>query len=286
MTERIQLNDADDLFDICKDNVFKAVFTSDTPSSQKALSRLVSALIGLEVSITEIRANEPPVDSLQERQIRYDINCVAENGELLNVEMSLNPSDFELVRLEYHVGKLFTSQELKGVNKNYDNLQRAYQITILGKGRFFPDDYFFHTFEYYDPERNVSLGGRSRIITVELSKLEKVVEKSAEEMSGKELWAVFFKYLNDKKKRRKINEIIGREEGIAMASELLMRISKDHAERLLDLSEEKFQLDIQSKIVTAERKGRQEGREEVKQEINDLLKSGKSPEEIIKGFST
>jgi signal transduction protein with GAF and PtsI domain len=137
-------------------------------------------------------------------------------------------------------------------------------------------------FEYYDPERNVSLGGKSRIITVELSKLE----KSADEMSGKELWAVFFKYLNDKKKRRKINEIIERGEGIAMASELLMRISKDHAERLLDLSEEKFQLDIQSKMVTAERKGIQKGREEVRQEINDLLRSGKSPEEIIKSFST
>jgi hypothetical protein len=72
-----------------------------------------------------------------------------------------------------------------------------------------------------------------------------------------------------------------REEGIAMASELLKRISKDHAERLELMSIEKHQLDIQSKIVTAERKGIQKGREE----IIDMLKSGKSPEEIIKGFS-
>jgi predicted transposase/invertase (TIGR01784 family) len=279
---RIQLDDADDLFDICKDNVFKAVFARGTAESQKALSRLVSALIGWEVSIIEIRANETPVDSIQERQIRYDINCVAENGELLNVEMSLNPDDFEPIRMEYNAGKLFTSQELKGVKKNYDNLQRAYQITILGKGRFFPDVDFFHTFEYYDPERNVSLGGKSHIITLELSKLQKVAKKPAGEMNVKELWAVYFKYLKDKKMRRKINEIIEIEEGIAMASELLMRISKDHAERLELMSIEKHQLDIQSKIVTAERKGIQKG----KQEIIDMLKSGKSPEEIIKSFST
>jgi predicted transposase YdaD len=53
-------------------------------------------------------------------------------------------------------------------------------------------------------------------------------------------------------------------------------------------------MDMQSKLVHAKRvgeqkgllKGIQKGRQEVRQEINDLLKSGKSPEEIIKGFST
>jgi predicted transposase/invertase (TIGR01784 family) len=256
---RIQLDDADDPIDICMDNVFKAVFTRDTPESKTALSRLVSAFIGYEVSITNIKANEPAVDSLKERQIRFDINCVAENGELLNVEMSLNPDDFEPVRLEYHAGKLFTAQELRGVEKNFNDLKRAYQITILGKERFFPDGYFFHLFEYYDPERQVSLGGRSHVITLELSKLQKVAEKPAMEMSVKEQWAVYFKYLKDKKMRRKINEIIELEEGIAMASEVLMTISKDMVERLEQMSIEKHQLDIQSKLVTAKRKGEQIG---------------------------
>jgi predicted transposase/invertase (TIGR01784 family) len=262
------------------DNVFKAVFTRDTPQSKTALSRLVSAFIGWEVSITNIKANEPAVDSLEERQIRFDINCVAENGELVNVEMSLNPDDFEPVRLEYHAGKLFTAQELRGVKKNFDDLQRAYQITILGKKRFFPDGDFFHSFEYYDPERQVALGGKSRIITLELSKLQKVAEKPAVEMSVKEQWAVYFRYLKDKKMRRKINEIIEIEEGIAMASEVLMTISKDMVERLELMSMEKHQLDIQSKIVTAERKGIKIGEQRGEQKIISMLKSGKSLEEI------
>jgi hypothetical protein len=75
------------------------------------------------------------------------------------------------------------------------------------------------------------------------------------------------------------------EEGIAMASELLLTISKDEAERARLLSEYKYQMDMQSKLVHAKRVGKQKGRQEVRQEINDLLKSGKSPEEIIKGFS-
>ena len=43
---KIRFDDDDDLIDIRFDNVFKAVFTKETPASRGALSRLVSALIG------------------------------------------------------------------------------------------------------------------------------------------------------------------------------------------------------------------------------------------------
>jgi hypothetical protein len=71
-----------------------------------------------------------------------------------------------------------------------------------------------------------------------------------------------------------------------MASEVLMTISKDEAERARLLSEYKYQMDMQSKLVHAKRVGEQKGIQKGKQEIIDMLKSGKSPEEIIKGFST
>jgi len=90
---------------ICLDNVFKAVFTRNTNASQGALSKLISALIGRDVSIIAISANEPPIDNLRDQQIRFDISCKAENGELVNVEMGLNPDPFEPVRLEFHAEK-------------------------------------------------------------------------------------------------------------------------------------------------------------------------------------
>jgi predicted transposase/invertase (TIGR01784 family) len=282
MTDKIHFDDADDLIDICLDNVFKAVFTRDTPASQIALSKLVSALIGREVSIVTISANEPPIDNIRDRQIRFDINCKAENGELVNVEMSLNPDPFEPVRLEFYAGKLFSGQDIRGIDKSYNDLQQAYQIAIVAKERLFADEAFFHTFEYYDPIRRISLNGKSCVITLELSKLEKVVEKPTEEMDVKEYWAVFFKYLNDKNKRRKINEIMECEEGIAMASKVLMTISKDEVKRARLMSEYKYQMDTQSNLVHAKRMGIQEGMEKGRQEIINLLKGGKSPEEIIK----
>jgi predicted transposase/invertase (TIGR01784 family) len=291
---KIFFTEDDDLIDIRYDNVFKAVFTKNIPESQGALGKLVSALIGRKVSIVAINANEPPIDNLRDRQIRFDINCRAENGELVNVEMSLNPDPFEPVRLEFHAGKLFIGQDIRGKDKNYDNLKQTYQIAILANERFFQDDITLHKFEYYDPVHEISLNGRSRIITLELSKLEKIVEKPIKDMDSPELWGVFFQYLPDKSKRGIINQIIACEEGIAMASQVLITISKDDIERARLISDEKYVLDTQSKLVHAKRQGMQEGEQKGmqkgeqkgKQEIINLLKSGKSPEEIIRDYGT
>jgi predicted transposase/invertase (TIGR01784 family) len=203
--------------------------------------------------------------------------------------MSLNPDPFEPIRLEFHIGKLFTGQDIRGKDeqgneKTYDDLKQAYQIAVLVKERFFDDEVFLHNFQYYDPEHKTSLNGRSRIITLELSKLDKVITKPIGEMTAPEHWAVFFRYLTDKSKRRTINEILEQEEGIAMASKVLMTISKDEAERARLASEFKYQMDTQSKIGYAKREGRREGRQEASREIIELLKSGKTPEEIIRDY--
>ena len=91
-------------------------------------------------------------------------------------------------------------------------------------------------------------------------------------------WHFFeeFGYLTDKGRRKKINEILEQEEGIAMASEVLMTISKDEIEQARLMSELKYELDTQSKLVHAKQEGRQE--------VLELLKSGKSLEEIISEY--
>jgi predicted transposase/invertase (TIGR01784 family) len=277
---KVHFDDHDDLIDICKDNVFKAVFTKNTPESQGALSDLLSAIIGRSLSVVTITANEPPIDNLRDRQIRFDINCRAENGELVNVEMALNPDAFEPIRLEFYASKLFISQDIRGTDKEYDDLKQTYQIAFLVKERFFPDDDFFHTFEYYDPERKIPLGGRSRIITLELSKLEPIVAKPSEAMTAPEHWAVFFRYLDDKTKRKKINEIVQLEEGIDMASQVLMTISKDEVERARLESEYKYVVDTQSKVVHAKREGNREGKREGRNEVLELMEQGYTAEQI------
>ena len=251
--QTVFFTDADDPVDIRKDSIFKAVFTRDTPESTGALSRFVSALIGKDITIVSILANEPPVGNEQERQIRFDISCRAKNGELVNVEMCFTPQLFESIRLEYYTCKLFTGQDIKGITKDYKDLKHAYQIAILAKERLFSDESFFHAFEYYDKVHRISLNGRTHIITLELSKLTSIVEKPADEMSLPELWAVYLGYLTDKSKRGKINEIAALEEGIAMANSVLIKVSRDEEERARIMRSEKIELDYQSYMAWAKK---------------------------------
>ena len=269
--------DTDDPLDIRKDNVFKAVFTKNTPESLNALSKLVSALIEKEISVVSILANEPPPSNIHDRQIRFDINCRTKENELINVEMCLNPAAFEPVRLEFYVSRLFVGQDIKGSDKTYNDLKQTYQIAVLANIKFFDNEHFLHSFEYYDPKNEVSLNGKTQIITLELSKLDSIVEKPTGDMSVSEKWAVYFEYLTNKEKRDKINEILSNEEGIAMASQVLMTISRDEEERARLMRDEKILLDYQSGLVHAKREGKAEKSLEV---ARNALAKGYTPEAI------
>jgi predicted transposase/invertase (TIGR01784 family) len=79
--------------------------------------------------------------------------------------------------------------------------------------------------------------------------------------------------LTDKSRREKINELIAYDEGIAMASEVLLSISRDDAERARLASEYKYAVDTQSKVVQAKREGMQEG--EKKGEKNKAIETAR-----------
>ena len=65
-----------------------------------------------------------------------------------------------------------------------------------------------------------------------------------------------------------------------MVSEVLLNISRDEEERARFMSEYKYQLDMQSKLVHAKRQGRQEGEQKRTQYVLDLIAQGLSAEEI------
>jgi predicted transposase/invertase (TIGR01784 family) len=278
----IQFSKDDELLDLRYDHVFKAVFTRESEASRIALSDLISALIGRVVKVETTAANEPPIEWDGDRRMRFDISCRTKTGELVNIEMSFDHGKFAPERFEYHEAKLFIGQGIHGKDKKYSDLKEAYQITILSNDLFFPDERLIHTFQYYDPDSGVTLNGKTRIVIMELLKAKQAIEKPVSEMAEYEAWAAYFGYLTEKGKRAKINEIVKTNGGIAMASEVLATISPDEREYFLRLSEEMYALDVQNRETMARDEGRAEGRREGEQNIINLLKSGKSPEEIIK----
>ena len=279
LMDKIYFKYEDDIINPCWDNVFKAIFTKDTLESRGALEFLLSAIIGRILSVVLITANEPPVDNINERQIRYDINCKFDDGDLCNIEMTLSPDSSEPLRLEYYSCKLFTSQDIRGKDKSYKDLKHSYQIALLVDAPMFEDDVFVHNFGQYDKVNQISLNGRSHIITIELSKLEQIAKKPVSDMTALERWAVFFRYTPDKDKRELVNEIIESEEGIAMGAQVLLNISKDEKERARLTSEYKFAVDLQSKTLDARRAGAANRDIEIAQ---NAIAMGMDTETIIK----
>ncbi|WP_461255132.1 Rpn family recombination-promoting nuclease/putative transposase [Treponema sp. R80B11-R83G3] len=265
--------DGTHILDIRYDQVFKAVFTRGTSASRGALSDLISALIGRIVVVETIVANEPATGFLGQKKIRYDISCMSKNGEPIDVEMSFHPIDDELNRVEYFASRLFVGQEIEGIEKTYSDLKETYQISILAQKPFFPDKYLTHNFQFYDPQTNVSLDGKIRIITLELEKADAFIGKPIEEMTNAEQWAAYFQYLTDETKREKIKEIIDHEEGIAMATNTLRQVSAEYEAYALQTSLMKGELDWRSGMKDAERRGHREGRNEANLENARKMKT-------------
>ena len=105
-----------------------------------------------------------------------------------------------------------------------------------------------------------------QIVVLELSKLRDQLRKPVSELSALDKWALFLRYAQDPRYRKKINKIIDSEEELQVAGEMLMSISKNQEERALYRSREKYRMDLQSNLATAWDNGHQEGLREGHQE--------------------
>jgi hypothetical protein len=110
----------------------------------------------------------------------------------------------------------------------------------------------------------VSLGGRVRIFTAELPKVEKIARhKSVREMTPAERWAAYFLYNADESvfARTLVEEIKKEEEAVKMAAEVMHEYTADEKRYYRLLSEMKYELDHYNRMAEAEERGIQIGEE-------------------------
>jgi predicted transposase/invertase (TIGR01784 family) len=259
-----------DPLSICNDAVFKAVFTKDIPESKTALKSLLSAFLEREILDLNITANEPSINDLRDRLIRFDISVRFNDGELANVEMTVNPKQDEALRFEYYTARLFITQEIRGKDRSFRDLMPSYHLSFLCEN-LYPDREWLHRFVYYDPENRMKMGGRTVILTVELKKFMLLGEaKPAEKLDCLERWGFYMVYYRVYEKHNILQKIITMDDGIAAADKVMQSFTEDQQEALAALARDKFDFDAREELHDMKRaaraeglaEGRAEGREE------------------------
>jgi predicted transposase/invertase (TIGR01784 family) len=268
------------------DRVFKLILTS--PTAKPVLVDLISAIIMRPVVDVAVSYNELPVEDTQEKSERFDVNCITNDGTQIDLEMQASriqeDADGEHKNLKgkgvYYLCDLHSMQRSKG-EMRYDRLARTYQVTFCSY-TVFPDcEDYVNSFSLRHDKDGWPLSDAIHAVYVELSKLEQIEKKAVEEMTDLEKWAVFLQYASMPKYREKLNKVIETKEALQMAGELLMSVSQDERERARLRSRRMFQTDLASDMATVLDRGIAQGRAEGRQEIIDLLKSGKTIDEII-----
>jgi predicted transposase/invertase (TIGR01784 family) len=277
-----------DLLPPWDDRLFKLIMTH--PDADPMRLSLVPAIIERPVTSAVVRHPEVPISDTQEKMESFDLNCVADDGSQLDVEMQAYPMK-ELAggnhqnlraRSIYNLADLHSSQSSKGVS-DYSDLARSYQIMICNFTVFPHRQKFVNPFSMRHDEDGELLHNAIQAIFVELSKLDEILKKPVEQMTDLECWSIFLKYADNPRYRDIVNQIIDRMEALSMAAKLLMNVSRDEKERAIFRSRRKYQMDLESNMATATKIGRIEGRTEGKAEVAmNMMQANMPIDDIIK----
>ena len=248
------------------DRVFKKIMTAQ--ESEPVLLYLAPEIVKRPVVTVLVRNSELPIDDIDEKAERFDINCKIDDDSQADIEMQGSRMEEEKggnhsnlrARSIYNMCDLHSSQTSKG--KSYCELSRTFQVMFCNY-TVFPDRAdFINTFSMRHDADNGLLHNSVQAMFVELSKLHEVLRKPVEQMTKMERFAVFLKYADNPDFREIVNKIIESREELSVAGEVLMSISKDERERAIFRSRRIALADLESNLVTAKRVGRAEGRAE------------------------
>jgi predicted transposase/invertase (TIGR01784 family) len=244
--KEVFISPTEDLLDPKEDIVFKALLTAKNKDSEETLKALISAFTGREVTEVRVAENEPQGGNRNEKHIRLDVNCVFNGNQLANVEMTMDATGFEFIRLEQYVARLFGAQSTQGLG--YQKFPEAYQISIIGNKIINKNDKeIINCHEMCNMRTKKPAGGKMHIIVAELKKIK---EKAIEEMDKKESWAAYFAWMGDKSKLDELNKLISLEEEIEMAMNALRKVSDDELLRMEIISQQKLKNDWENDMAT------------------------------------
>ena len=249
-------NSNDKIISPAQDFVFKAIMMR--ADAKPALNDLISAVIKRTVINTQLRNNELPAGGKDEKNERFDVSCEINDGSLVEVEIQksktgiVNNERIELInRCIYYLTDLHSSQKAK--SNKYEDLVRTYQITFCNYEIFDKTDYL--TEASMRTEDGSQISDQINISIIELNKLKKIIIKPIENMTPLDMWSIFIKYADHKRKRDLINKLMETREAINVAGTILTELSNDEDFKAKLRAQRKFENDYNNDVAKAEERG-------------------------------
>jgi len=248
----------------CSDEVFKALFTSESEESHTALRCFLSAVLQKEVKDVRLKPNEPPVNTEKDRGIRFDISCIFNDGEAADVEMQgVNEHHAFGGRAEYLSARLLTTVFSRG--DDWPQIPRVYQISVLDFTFDKRDSSAVSTYQMKKSNGQL-LSGIQTVIFLELPKIDALGDIPPGNLNSVEKWCKFFIDADNPAKQEYIDQLTAAEGGIMEAKKTLDKLSMDWILWKRELDREVTERDRNTELHYAQKEARETGMQEGMQE--------------------
>ena len=256
MAEKIYIPKDKNLLDPKVDSTFKTLFTKQGEKSKNALKKLIGAIINHEPKEIQVLNTELPQDIKDAKDIRLDIRCQMSDGEIINIEMqTCMGSDNLKKRSIYYACRMMSSIPMKG--EKYDQIPKIFHVMFTDFQIFKSNKKYLQTFTIKNDEEE--LVDNLQFIFIQMPLLD-IGNKEIDTLPDLEKWVIFLKEGNDINKRDLLNKLMGSNDGIREAGEILMEISEDLKEWVRQEMRYKAQMDYQSGMISSYDKGKEEGK--------------------------
>jgi len=271
-----------ELFDPRLDFVSKRILAADTEESKKALVSFLNAALKLKNKKRVVKVLNPvtTVESSSHKKSIFDVRVEFLDGSEAIIEIEFRKKDDFKRRSQFLISRSYASQDIAG--KTYDALDKRYIVCVLNYTLLDDeeDDDFYRDYMYRD-RKGRPLTDDLNIIFVELTKLDDLLKKPVNKLTPIECWALFFRHSTDKDKRELLSQIIEKEEGIKVATQILQTISQNKEERRAYEEQLIFELDQRSEVANARKQGIEQGAKAKEIEIAKGLKLDNVPFSVI-----
>lgn len=219
------------LLNPCLDIIFKKLFTDDSPQGNRALQSFLEAILGKSVSQIVLQPNELPIENVNDKNVRFDLNCKIDDKEFVNIEMQGINSEFAFEkRAEYYCAHLLNHHVVKGAE--WKDIPKVYQISVLNF--IVQKNSYKELFHYkFQTDEGFTLHERQNIIFIELPKVKILVEQikqgilTEEDLTPAQKWSIFILFASKENYNHLIEKISNSEDGIMCAVKVLEKISQD-----------------------------------------------------------